>query len=122
MLSIPVGIIIRLLPDFWIPENLKNEERKPLITQQRMQWESSVNNVRSELRFFGGIRKAPRGRTPQQNKSHSGRKASTSSSSPASAPKSPFIFAKPAQKQSEPTSANNESDAGFSVEHVEIED
>jgi Ca2+-transporting ATPase len=121
MLSIPVGFIIRLLPDFWIPESLKNEERRPLISQQRMQWESSVNSVRTELKFFGGIRKAPRGRAPPQtqNKHQSGHKASASNQ------KSPFSFSKivnHVKKQSEPAPANNESNASHSVEPVEIED
>ena len=57
-LSIPVGIIIRLLPDVGIfTRFFPEEERKPLVSEARMMLESTVDDVRRKLRVFSALRR-----------------------------------------------------------------
>ncbi|KAG1095070.1 hypothetical protein G6F42_018623 [Rhizopus arrhizus] len=55
-LSIPVGTIIRLIPDCGC-ERRFNEEAKPLATYSRMTWEGAIGDVRDELRVYSLLRR-----------------------------------------------------------------
>jgi len=55
MLSIPLGTVIRLLPDFG--HSGESEDAKPLATYSRMNWEGAIGDVKSELRVFSALRK-----------------------------------------------------------------
>ncbi|KAL9552216.1 hypothetical protein MBANPS3_003883 [Mucor bainieri] len=55
-LSIPVGTIIRLIPDCGC-ESRFNEEAKPLATYSRMTWEGAIGDVRDELRVYSLLRR-----------------------------------------------------------------
>jgi calcium-translocating P-type ATPase len=70
MLSIPLGTLIRLLPDFG--HNGDSEDAKPLATYSRMNWEGAIGDVKSELRVFTALRKG---------RSHSMHKRSNTASS-----------------------------------------
>ncbi|CAG8599744.1 1774_t:CDS:2, partial [Ambispora gerdemannii] len=59
-LSLPVGVIIRLFPNTCVPERILNEERKPLVTHSEMRWDSAIQDVRSQLKVFGALRKVKR--------------------------------------------------------------
>ncbi|CAJ0758428.1 18357_t:CDS:2 [Entrophospora sp. SA101] len=52
-LSLPIGLIIRLLPNFCVPESILNEDFKPSVSEAKMQWESGVE----KLRVFSKLRK-----------------------------------------------------------------
>jgi len=124
MLSIPVGFIIRLLPDFWVPGDLKNEERRPLISQQKMQWENTISSVQNQLIFFRGIRKPPRGRTPSLPNKPPHSKRSSTSSSTASVHKPTFNIANIAnqlKKSKDVLPTDNESGAGYSRDRPDPE-
>ncbi|KAJ2958565.1 hypothetical protein NQZ79_g5887 [Umbelopsis isabellina] len=56
MLSIPLGIVIRLLPDFG--HKGESEDAKPLASYSRMHWEGAIGDVKSELRVFSALRKS----------------------------------------------------------------
>jgi len=58
-LSLPVGVIIRLLPNTCVPDKVLNEERKPLVTHSEMRWDSAIQDVRSQLSVFSALRKNP---------------------------------------------------------------
>jgi Ca2+-transporting ATPase len=58
-LSIPIGTIIRLIPDCGCENNF-NEEAKPLASYSRMNWEGAIGDVRDELRVYSFLRR-PRG-------------------------------------------------------------
>ncbi|KAI8382260.1 PMCA-type calcium-translocating P-type ATPase [Blakeslea trispora] len=55
-LSIPVGTIIRLMPDCGC-ESRFNEEAKPLASYSRMHWEGAIGDVRDELRVYSLLRR-----------------------------------------------------------------
>ncbi|OBZ88463.1 Calcium-transporting ATPase PAT1 [Choanephora cucurbitarum] len=55
-LSIPVGTIIRLIPDCGC-ERKFNEEAKPLASYSRMHWEGAIGDVRDELRVYSLLRR-----------------------------------------------------------------
>ncbi|KAG2196901.1 hypothetical protein INT47_005125 [Mucor saturninus] len=55
-LSIPVGTIIRLIPDCGC-EGKYNEEAKPLASYSRMNWEGAIGDVRNELRVYSLLRR-----------------------------------------------------------------
>ncbi|KAL0075273.1 PMCA-type calcium-translocating P-type ATPase [Phycomyces blakesleeanus] len=56
-LSLPVGTIIRLLPDCG-GERKFSEEAKPLATYSRMSWEGAIGDVRKELRLYSFLRRS----------------------------------------------------------------
>ncbi|KAG0166825.1 hypothetical protein DFQ28_006855 [Apophysomyces sp. BC1034] len=56
-LSIPVGTIIRLLPDCGCQRRF-SEEAKPLATYSRMSWEGAIGDVRNELRVYSLLRRS----------------------------------------------------------------
>jgi Ca2+-transporting ATPase len=55
-LSIPVGLVIRLIPDCGC-ERKFNEEAKPLASYSRMNWEGAIHDVRDELRVYSFLRR-----------------------------------------------------------------
>lgn len=55
-LSIPVGLIIRLIPDCGCEQKF-NEEAKPLASYSRMNWEGAIHDVRDELRIYSFLRR-----------------------------------------------------------------
>ncbi|CEI89022.1 Putative Calcium-translocating P-type ATPase, PMCA-type [Rhizopus microsporus] len=72
-LSLPVGFIIRLLPD--CGGRKFNEEAKPLASYSRMHWEGAIGEVREELRVYSLLRRHRRTRSrevpPPQRKQRS---------------------------------------------------
>jgi Ca2+-transporting ATPase len=69
-LSIPVGTIIRLLPDCGC-ERKFNEEAKPLASYSRMNWEGAIGDVRNELRVYSLLRRKRRSYdSPRRSSTH----------------------------------------------------
>jgi Ca2+-transporting ATPase len=60
-LSLPVGTIIRLIPDCGC-ERRFNEEAKPLASYSRMSWEGAIGDVREELKVYSLLRRSHGGR------------------------------------------------------------
>lgn len=58
-LSIPVGTVIRLIPDCGFEARF-NEEAKPLASYSRMNWEGAIGDVRDELRVYSLLRRNKR--------------------------------------------------------------
>ncbi|CAG8547962.1 8146_t:CDS:2 [Paraglomus brasilianum] len=58
-LSLPIGLIIRLLPNWCVPEHILNEEVKPM-TPEKMVWQSAYADVTRRMRVFNALRKPPR--------------------------------------------------------------
>ncbi|KAI9595914.1 hypothetical protein BDF19DRAFT_384846 [Syncephalis fuscata] len=58
-LSLPIGLLIRLLPSCGLADRLPEQERRPLVTQERMRWEAAIDEVQTKLRVFGALRRAP---------------------------------------------------------------
>lgn len=56
-LSIPVGTVIRMLPDCGIARKF-NEEAKPLASYSRMNWEGAIGDVRRSLRVYSMLRRS----------------------------------------------------------------
>ncbi|KAI8991117.1 PMCA-type calcium-translocating P-type ATPase [Mycotypha africana] len=69
-LSLPLGTVIRLLPDGGY-EDRYNEEAKPLASYSRMHWEGAIGDVRNELRVYSLLRRN-RGATRRSSTMHSG--------------------------------------------------
>lgn len=55
-LSIPVGTLIRIIPDCGC-EGKFNEEAKPLASYSRMSWEGAIGDVRNELKVYSLLRR-----------------------------------------------------------------
>ncbi|KAI7898578.1 PMCA-type calcium-translocating P-type ATPase [Cokeromyces recurvatus] len=90
-LSLPIGTIIRLLPDCCGCEKRFNEEAKPLASYSRMHWESAIGDVRDELRIYSLLRRnrasKPREiQSQQQQQQQQSKTLSRSSSMAYSAP------------------------------------
>ncbi|KAI9244834.1 PMCA-type calcium-translocating P-type ATPase [Phascolomyces articulosus] len=66
-LSIPVGTIIRLLPDCGFERRFREEARQ-LATYSRMHWEGAIGDVRNGLRVYSMLR---RSRHPHRSHSRS---------------------------------------------------
>ncbi|KAG9302148.1 hypothetical protein G9A89_020582 [Geosiphon pyriformis] len=66
-LSIPVGIIIRFLPNSCVPDAILNEERKPLVTHSEMRWESAITDVRKEIKHRNQLAVFSALRKPRKN-------------------------------------------------------
>lgn len=69
-LSIPVGTIIRLLPDCC--GRKFDEEAKPLASYSRMHWEGAIGEVREELKVYSLLRRQRRTKSrdvPQKKRS-----------------------------------------------------
>jgi Ca2+-transporting ATPase len=58
-LSLPIGIVIRLLPNVGVPEHLLNEYHKPKVTYGQMQWETLRTRVDS-INVIGLLRRSTR--------------------------------------------------------------
>ncbi|KAF9914661.1 hypothetical protein BX616_007825, partial [Lobosporangium transversale] len=59
-LSLPVGVILRLLPSYMIPEAVishKSESRDPLVGRGKLRWEGATSHMSSQSAFFDSIRK-----------------------------------------------------------------
>ncbi|CAI2162977.1 16735_t:CDS:10 [Funneliformis geosporum] len=56
-LSLPIGIVIRLIPNTCVPESILDEDHKPIVSQGKMQWESAIQDVKTELKIFTALRK-----------------------------------------------------------------
>ncbi|KAI9472462.1 MAG: PMCA-type calcium-translocating P-type ATPase [Benjaminiella poitrasii] len=82
-LSLPVGTVIRLLPDCCGCERRFQEEAKPLTTYSRMHWEGAIGDVRDELRVYSLLR---RNRTSKPREISHARSVSRTSSMAFSAP------------------------------------
>ncbi|KAI8976450.1 PMCA-type calcium-translocating P-type ATPase [Pilobolus umbonatus] len=79
-LSIPVGTLIRLIPDCGC-ENRFNEEAKPLASYSRMNWEGAIGDVRSQLRVYSLLRRShtkSRDIPSRRNTQQSGRSVASS--------------------------------------------
>jgi Ca2+-transporting ATPase len=59
-LSLPVGFIIRLIPNACIPESILNEDHKPIISQSKMRLGSVFENVRTETMIVSAIKGSKR--------------------------------------------------------------
>ncbi|CAG8457426.1 10486_t:CDS:10 [Diversispora eburnea] len=76
-LSLPVGLIVRLIPNFCVPESILNEDFKPEVSQEKMLWESSIGGVAKQLqvarnlKVFGAVRKSKRISVPIPHTSES---------------------------------------------------
>ncbi|KAK9766302.1 plasma membrane calcium [Basidiobolus ranarum] len=57
-LSLPVGFILRLLPDFGGSSDhrpgYQDQERRPLISQERMRFQAAARDIINQQRFVGG--------------------------------------------------------------------
>ncbi|KAI8388871.1 PMCA-type calcium-translocating P-type ATPase [Radiomyces spectabilis] len=67
-LSIPVGMVIRLLPNFGL-ERKFNEEARPLASYSRMNWEGAIGDVRNELRVYSLLRRSRNRKMPERQSS-----------------------------------------------------
>ncbi|CAG8583096.1 955_t:CDS:1, partial [Acaulospora colombiana] len=56
-LSIPVGLIIRLIPNSCLPESIVDEEYKRKVTKERMLWEKGIDDVKTQLKVYSVLRK-----------------------------------------------------------------
>ncbi|KAF9114263.1 hypothetical protein BGX27_011314 [Mortierella sp. AM989] len=59
-LSLPIGLILRLLPSQIIPEAIathQSEARAPLVSSGQLRWEGATSHVVGESNFFEAIRK-----------------------------------------------------------------
>ncbi|KAI8329126.1 hypothetical protein BC941DRAFT_443499 [Chlamydoabsidia padenii] len=57
LLSLPVGTIIRLMPDCCGCERRFNEEATPLASYSRMHWEGAIGDIRKEVRVLSLLRR-----------------------------------------------------------------
>ncbi|KAI9497916.1 PMCA-type calcium-translocating P-type ATPase [Zychaea mexicana] len=57
-LSLPVGVIIRLIPDFCEIERRYNEDATPLTSYSRLNWEGAIGQIRNQLRVYSALRKS----------------------------------------------------------------
>ncbi|RKP10508.1 PMCA-type calcium-translocating P-type ATPase [Thamnocephalis sphaerospora] len=58
-LSLPIGVLLRLLPDCGLADQMPDQERRPLVSQERMRWEAAINEVQTKLRVYGALRRSP---------------------------------------------------------------
>ncbi|KAF9201242.1 hypothetical protein BGZ49_008533, partial [Haplosporangium sp. Z 27] len=59
-LSLPVGLVLRLLPSNIVPEAIvshKSEVREPLVSTGKLRWEGATTQVDNQRKFFDAIRK-----------------------------------------------------------------
>ncbi|KAG0300798.1 hypothetical protein BGZ98_008860, partial [Dissophora globulifera] len=69
-LSLPVGVILRLLPSYFIPESVishASEERQPLVSTGKLRWEGASNQIMSQSNFFDAIRKGKKTHKHDEN-------------------------------------------------------
>ncbi|KAG0061464.1 hypothetical protein BGZ89_011419 [Linnemannia elongata] len=59
-LSLPVGLFLRLLPSYLIPESVlshKSEEHQPLISPSMMRLQGATRSIQNQNRFFDNVRR-----------------------------------------------------------------
>ncbi|CAG8670081.1 16295_t:CDS:10 [Acaulospora morrowiae] len=56
-LSLPVGLIIRLIPNSCLPESAINEDFKPKVSKEKRLWGAGISDVRTQLKVFRALRK-----------------------------------------------------------------
>ncbi|KAI9250577.1 PMCA-type calcium-translocating P-type ATPase [Phascolomyces articulosus] len=57
-LSLPVGVIIRVIPDCCGIERRYNEDATPLASYSRLNWEGAIGHIRNQLRVYSALRKS----------------------------------------------------------------
>ncbi|KAK3817617.1 MAG: PMCA-type calcium-translocating P-type ATPase [Benniella sp.] len=70
-LSLPVGLVLRLLPTEYIPETVvshKSEAHEPLVDTTRLGWQGAINHVAQQSSLFEAIRKDKHGHHPKDDK------------------------------------------------------
>ncbi|RIA95340.1 PMCA-type calcium-translocating P-type ATPase [Glomus cerebriforme] len=65
-LSLPIGFIIRLIPNNCIPERVLNEEHVPIISQAKMQFGSAIEDIKTQNKIIAAL---GRGKKPVKAKS-----------------------------------------------------
>ncbi|KAI7847434.1 hypothetical protein BDC45DRAFT_575837 [Circinella umbellata] len=68
-ISLPVGFIIRVIPDFCGMERRYNEDATPLTSYSRLNWEGAIGHIRNQLRVYSALRRSYH--TPQSVPPHS---------------------------------------------------
>jgi Ca2+-transporting ATPase len=66
-LSLPVGLIIRLIPNTCVPESILDEDHKPLVSQARMRFGSVIEDIKTERKIVAALR---RGRKEPKQQKH----------------------------------------------------
>lgn len=54
-LSLPVGLVLRLLPDFGSDQD---QERRPLVSRESMMWESTLHDISQKNKVFSALRRS----------------------------------------------------------------
>ncbi|CAG8516926.1 1947_t:CDS:10 [Dentiscutata erythropus] len=67
-LSIPVGVIIRLIPNTCIPDSILNEHYKPKVTKEKMLWEHAGHDIMSEIKVANALKIFAAVRKPKQKR------------------------------------------------------
>lgn len=57
-LSLPVGLIIRMIPDCFGFDRRFNEDARPLASYSRLNWEGAIGHVRTQLRVYSALRRS----------------------------------------------------------------
>lgn len=57
-LSLPVGLIIRMIPDCFGFDRRFNEDARPLTSYSRLNWEGAIGHVRTQLRVYSALRRS----------------------------------------------------------------
>lgn len=57
-LSLPVGFIIRMVPDCFGCEQRFNQDARPLASYSQLNWEGAIDHVRTQLRVYSILRKS----------------------------------------------------------------
>ncbi|CAB4430936.1 unnamed protein product [Rhizophagus irregularis] len=65
-LSLPVGFIIRLIPNAYIPESILNEDHKPIIGQSKMSFGSSLGDIRTENMIISALKISKKVKKPRK--------------------------------------------------------
>ncbi|KAJ9070529.1 plasma membrane calcium [Entomophthora muscae] len=64
-LSLPVGLVVRLLPDFGSDSD---QLRSPLVSREGMQWESAITEVQRKNRVFSALRRSRKSLSQSQSR------------------------------------------------------
>ena len=57
-MSLPVGFIIRIIPDCCGMERRYNEDATPLTSYSRLNWEGAIGHIRNQLQVYSALRKS----------------------------------------------------------------
>ena len=58
-LTLIIGVLIRLLPDFTCFEKPERAEDRELLTHEKWRWESAISQVQTQLRVVKALRRTP---------------------------------------------------------------